>query len=40
MGDEAREHKRDGRAYEAPAIRSLGKVEELTGVDDLSSLDA
>ena len=40
MGDEAREQERDGRAYEPPAIRSLGKVDELTGVDDLSSIDA
>lgn len=40
MGDEAREQERDARAYEAPAIRSLGKVEELTGVTDGSLVDA
>lgn len=40
MGDEATEPERDGRAYEAPAIRSLGNVEELTGVADGSSIDA
>lgn len=43
MTDRSQSHLEDGhdRTYEPPAIRSLGKVEELTSVADGSlTLDA